>query len=187
MARPSGTNNVISDDMVARPFGTNRSDDTHQTAPTDVTSITIDAKELDIPYDMIIGRNSIIEYSLLLYDPDHHALGMRIHHDDDSSHDIAHNSAVGRVLPTVRGDTNDGENQGAVAKQPDGTFVGYLHEVHRLFMLLEGEKTRHYMCPAEVTEKLLTLSSGIAMPTAKLKDPEGTQEWNIGGAGGPGW
>ena len=36
-------------------------------------------------------------------------------------------------------------------------------------MLLEGEKMRHYMCPAEATEKLLTLSSGIATPTAKLK------------------
>ena len=90
---------------------------------TDVTSIVIDAKELDIPYDMIIGRNSIIEHSLLLYDPEFHALGMRLRHENDSLHDISHNSAVGRVLPTVRGDTNDGENQGAVAKPPDGTFV----------------------------------------------------------------
>jgi hypothetical protein len=128
----------------------------------------IDAKELDIPYDMIIGRNSIIEHSLLLYDPDFHTLGMRLRHDDDSMHDIAHNPAVGSVTPTVRGDTNDGINQGAVAKQPDETFVGYLHEVHRLFMLLEGEKMRHYTCPADSTEELLTLSSGIAMPTAKL-------------------
>ena len=35
-------------------------------------------------------------------------------------------------------------------------------------MLLEGEKMRHNVCPADVTEKLLTLSSGIAMPAAEL-------------------
>ena len=35
-------------------------------------------------------------------------------------------------------------------------------------MLIEGGKMRHYMCPAGVTEKLLTLAFGIAMPTAKL-------------------
>ena len=97
--------------------------DGQNNSSTDVTSITIDAKELDIPYDMIIGRNSIIEHSLLLYDPEFHALGMRLRHENDSLHDIAHNSAVGSVSPTVRGDTNDGENQGAVAKRPDGTFV----------------------------------------------------------------
>ena len=51
-------------------------------------------------------------------------------------HDIAHNPAVGRVKPTVRGDTNDGENQGAVAKQPDETFVGYLYEVRRFVYAL---------------------------------------------------
>ena len=78
---------------------------------TDVTSIIIDAKEQDIPYDMIIGRNSIIEHSLLLYDPEFHALGMRLRHKNDSLHDIAHNSAVGRVSPTVRGDTNEGKTK----------------------------------------------------------------------------
>ena len=54
-------------------------------------------------------------------------------------------------------------------------------------MLLEGEKMSHNVCPADATEKLLTLSSGIAMPAAKLKLWKGTQEWDIGGAGGPGW
>ena len=91
---------------------------------TNVTSITIDAKDLDNPYDMIIGRNGIIKHSLLLYDPDFYTQGKRKRHEYDSSHDIAHNPASGRVKPTVRGDTNDGENQGAVAKQPDKNFVG---------------------------------------------------------------
>ena len=53
-------------------------------------------------------------------------------------------------------------------------------------MLLEGERMRHNVCPADVTEKLLTLWSGIAMPAAKLKLWKGAQEWDIRGAGGSG-
>ena len=33
---------------------------TQKNAATDITSIKVDAKELDIPYNMIIGRNSIM-------------------------------------------------------------------------------------------------------------------------------
>ena len=64
--RPLGTNDTaangnIESSNVERPFGTNCSDNVNQGGPlADVTSIIIDAKELDIPYDMIIGRNSII-------------------------------------------------------------------------------------------------------------------------------
>ena len=85
---------------------------------------------------MIIGRDSIIQHSLLMYDPDFNTFGMRIRQRDDSSQDLAYNSAVGKVEPiekgdpTVRGETNESVNQEAAAKQPDGTFVEYLHEVH---------------------------------------------------------
>ena len=137
-----------------RPSGANWRDNVDsETAPPDDTSIIIDAKELDIPYDMIIGRDSIIQHSLLMYDPDFNTLGMRLRQRDDSSQDFAHNPAVGKVVPiekgdpTVRGETNESVNQEAAAKQPDGTFVGYLHEVHRLFMLLEGEKMRQTCAP----------------------------------------
>jgi hypothetical protein len=51
--------------------------------PSDDTPIIIDAKELDIPYDMIIGRDSIIQHSLLMYDPDFNTFGMRKRQRDD--------------------------------------------------------------------------------------------------------
>ncbi len=50
---------------------------------------------------------------------------MRIRQRDDSSLDLAHNPAVGKVKPvekgdpTVRGETNESVNQEAVAKQQD--------------------------------------------------------------------
>ena len=101
--RPLGTNDTaangnIDSSNVERTFGTNCSDNVNQEGPlAGGTSIIIDARELDIPYDMIIGRDSIIQHSLLLYDPEFHTIGMRLRQRDDSTQDIAHNPAVGDV------------------------------------------------------------------------------------------
>ena len=50
------------------PEGTSRNLSEHSEAKTEVVSVEIDARELETPYDMIIGRPSICKHKLLQFD-----------------------------------------------------------------------------------------------------------------------
>ena len=52
------------------PEGTSCNLSALMSAKTDVVYVELDARELDIPYDMIIGRPSICEHKLLQFDPE---------------------------------------------------------------------------------------------------------------------
>jgi len=50
------------------PEGTSRNLSEHSKAKTEIVSVEIDARELETPYDMIIGRPSICKHKLLQFD-----------------------------------------------------------------------------------------------------------------------
>ena len=70
LERPDGTNCIISNDTLERPDGTNCvCIESHSNVPPNgEMSVQVDIKELDIPYDIIIGRPSIMKYDLLQFD-----------------------------------------------------------------------------------------------------------------------
>jgi hypothetical protein len=70
LERPDGTNCIISNDTLERPDGTNcLCIESHSNVPPNRDmSVQVDIKELDIPYDIIVGRPSIMKYGLLQFD-----------------------------------------------------------------------------------------------------------------------
>ena len=164
--RPDGTSCITNTDTFERPDGTScLNAESHLNVPVnEVVSVQLDIKELDIPYDIIIGRPSIMKYGLLQFDAQLCLAGLQ------NANTVIQPELLNQDPHVVPATESEADTKPEIGLQtPEDVAVEELNvALERLWMLSEREHWRHEIsCPAVLTRAVQSLD-GIAPPGAKL-------------------
>jgi hypothetical protein len=164
--RPDGTSCIIPNDTFERPDGTScLCVESHLNVPPNGDmSVQVDIKELDIPYDIIIGRPSIMKYGLLQFDAELCLAGLQM------TNTVIQPELLNQEPPVVPATECEVDTRPELGLQtPEDVAVEELNvALERLWVLSEREHRRHEIsCPALLARAAQSLD-GIAPPGAKL-------------------
>jgi hypothetical protein len=139
---------------------------------TEIVSVELDVRELEIPYDMIVGRPSICEHQLLRFDAELSNAGLQTPTRRETLSQLT--SEKPTAAPAVNGMAGP---KGTTLQSPeigttDGTVESTDHVLELLWILSEREHRRaesRYSVPAEaVTSSRPTGNTHTRVPTARL-------------------